>query len=226
MSPFGVPTSFDLKTQTSHDVEGGIRASAGPVTWQTSVYYMELENELHFSPATFTNTNLDPTQRYGVENILTWRVADYLRLKAGLAYTRSKFREGPFAGNDVPLVSPWTGSVAVSWDIYQKYLVLDAVARFFSNRRMDNDQRQRPAVDPGADCGRRAHRRRDRQVLLVGLGAERVQHALFRLRDRERVHVRESTALIRCRAAPSWCGRGCSSEAYANKRRAAGPPGC
>ena len=108
-SPFGVPTAFDLKTQTSHDFEGGIRANAGPLSWQTSVYYMELENELHFSPATFTNTNLDPTLRYGVENILTWRVADNLRLKGGLAYTRSKFREGPFAGNDVPLVSPWTG---------------------------------------------------------------------------------------------------------------------
>ena len=139
-SPFGVATAFDLKTQTSHDVEGGIRASAGPLTWQTSIYFMDLENELQFSPATFTNTNLDPTRRYGVENIVTWRVADYLRFKAGLAYTRSQFRAGLFAGNDVPLVSPWTGSVAVSWDIYRKYLVLDAVARFFSNRRMDNDQ--------------------------------------------------------------------------------------
>ena len=139
-SPFGVATAFDLKTQTSHDVEGGIRASAGPLTWQISAYYMALNNELHFSPATFTNTNLDPTKRYGVENIVTWRVVEYLRVKAGLAYTRSLFREGPFAGNDVPLVSPWTGSFAVSWDIYQKYLVLDAVTRFFSNRRMDNDQ--------------------------------------------------------------------------------------
>ena len=37
----------------------------------------------------------------------------------------------------------------MSWDIYQKYLVLDAVARFFSTRRMDNDQAQRPAEDPG-----------------------------------------------------------------------------
>jgi iron complex outermembrane receptor protein len=140
MSPFGAPTSFDLKTQTSHDFEGGIRTSNGPLTWQISAYYMLLENELHFSPATFTNTNLDPTRRYGVENIVTWRVSEDLRLKAGVAYTRAQFREGPFAGNDVPLVSPWTGSVAVSWDIYRKYLVLDAVARFFSNRRMDNDQ--------------------------------------------------------------------------------------
>ena len=35
----------------------------------------------------------------------------------------------------------------------------------------------------------------------------------------------EPTARIRCPDAHSWRGRGCSSE-YANKRRAAGPPGC
>jgi iron complex outermembrane receptor protein len=144
-----VPTSFDLKTQTSHDVEGGLRASAGPLTWQISGYVMDLVNELHFSPATFTNTNLDPTRRYGVENIVVWQVASYLRLKAGLAYTRAIFREGPFEGNDVPLVSPWTGSAAVSWDIYQKYVVLDAVARMFSSRRMDNDQANFQPKIPG-----------------------------------------------------------------------------
>jgi iron complex outermembrane receptor protein len=149
MSPFGVPTTFDLKTQTSHDVEAGIRAGAGPVTWQTSAYVMDLTNELQFSPATFTNTNLDPTRRYGLETIVSWRVSDSLRLKGGLAYTRAKFREGLFSGNDVPLVSPWTGSLAVSWDIYRKYLVLDAVARFFSNRRMDNDQANVQPFIPG-----------------------------------------------------------------------------
>ncbi|WP_291854658.1 TonB-dependent receptor [Bradyrhizobium sp.] len=149
MSPFGVATSFNLKTQTSHDVEGGIRASAGSFTWQTSLYVMALKDELHFSPATFTNTNLDPTRRVGVENVLTWRASEALRFKAGLAYTRATFREGPFAGNDVPLVSPWTGSVAVSWDIYRKYLVLDAVARVFSNRRMDNDQNNVQPPIPG-----------------------------------------------------------------------------
>ena len=140
MSPFGTPTSFDLKTQTSHDVEGGVRVRYGAFTLQSSVYEMWLQDELFFSPATFTNINLDPTKRYGVENIATWQATETVRFKAGLAYTRSQFREGPFAGNDVPLVSPWTGSGAVSWDIYQRYLVFDAVARFYSSRFMDGDQ--------------------------------------------------------------------------------------
>jgi iron complex outermembrane receptor protein len=149
MAPFGVPTNFDLKTQTSRDVEGGARLSFGRFTLQSSVYDMELMNELFFSPATFTNLNLDPTRRYGFENIAAWNATDALRFKAGLAYTRSVFREGPFAGNDVPLVSPWTGSAGVSWDVYKKFVTIDAAARFFSARRMDNDSANQQLLIPG-----------------------------------------------------------------------------
>src|SRR5262249_6425591 len=60
-SGFGIPTNFDLKTQTSHDVEGGVRWRYGAFSLQTSVYDMRLRNELFFSPATFTNVNSRPT---------------------------------------------------------------------------------------------------------------------------------------------------------------------
>ena len=135
----GDPTNFALRTQTSQDIEGGIRSKFGPVTVQSSLYRMWLRDEIFFSPAKFINTNLDPTLRYGWENIASWRVSDTLRLKAGLAYTRSVFREGPFAGADVPLVSRWTGSAGVSYDIYKQYLVFDAGVRFVGTKRMDND---------------------------------------------------------------------------------------
>ena len=110
---------------------------------------MDLENELHFSPATFTNTNLDPTARYGVENIADLAGGGYLRFKAGLAYTRAIFREGRSPATTCRWCRPGPAASAVSWDIYQKYLVLDAVARFFSARRMDNDQANFQPLIPG-----------------------------------------------------------------------------
>jgi iron complex outermembrane receptor protein len=61
-------------------------------------------------------------------------------LRGGAAYTRAVFREGPFAGNDVPLVSRYTASGGVSWNIWQNYLVADATVRAWSERFMDNDQ--------------------------------------------------------------------------------------
>ena len=61
-------------------------------------------------------------------------------LRGGVAYTRAVFREGPFAGNDVPLVSRYTASGGVTWNIWQNYLVVDATVRAWSERFMDNDQ--------------------------------------------------------------------------------------
>ncbi|MEH2514455.1 iron complex outermembrane receptor protein [Bradyrhizobium sp. AZCC 1610] len=138
--PFFVPGTFQLKTQTSHDVEGGFRVKAGAFQMQSSIYNMDLENEIHFIPALFFNVNLDPTRRYGSETSASLRVSDTLSLRAGAAYTRAVFREGPFAGNDVPLVSRYTAMGGVTWNIWQNYLVFDATLRAWSERIMDNDQ--------------------------------------------------------------------------------------
>jgi iron complex outermembrane receptor protein len=138
--PFFVPGTFQLKTQTSHDIEGGFRIKSGGFQMQSSIYNMDLENEIHFIPALFYNVNLGPTRRYGSETSASLRVSDTVTLRGGVAYTRAVFREGEFAGNDVPLVSRYTASGGVTWNIWQNYLVLDATVRAWSERFMDNDQ--------------------------------------------------------------------------------------
>jgi iron complex outermembrane recepter protein len=137
----GFPTNFNLKTQTSRDAEAGFRVTWGRMTWQSSAYVMDITNEIMFSPDTFSNVNLDPTRRRGVETTATYRLSDSVRLTGGFAYTRATFREGGNQGNDVPLVARWTGSAGVSWDVWRKWMTVDVVARFVGNRRMDNDQR-------------------------------------------------------------------------------------
>jgi iron complex outermembrane receptor protein len=62
---------------------------------------------------------------------------------------RAIFREGRYAGNDIPLVSRWSGNAGLSWQIVQKLLALDITARFFSSRRMDNDQLNIQPLIPG-----------------------------------------------------------------------------
>jgi len=135
-----IPGDFKLKTQTSHDIEGGFRIKSGGFQMQTSVYTMDLENEIHFNPVLFFNTNLDPTRRSGMETAASYRFSDSLLVRGGFAFTRAVFREGPFAGHDIPLVSPVTASAGVTWNIWQNYLVLDATLRGWSERVMDNDQ--------------------------------------------------------------------------------------
>ena len=118
---------------------------------QSSIYDMDLTNEIHFDPVNFFNYNLDPTRRYGSETNATYRATDTLLFRGGFAYTRAVFREGPFAGNDIPLVSRYTANAGVSWNIWQKYLVADATVRYWSSRRMDNDQLNiQPLIPPNA----------------------------------------------------------------------------
>ena len=141
-NPFDVvvPPNLNLKTQTSYDVENGLRVTLGKFNFQTTGYIMELNNEIHFIPALFANVNLDPTQRMGWENSATYQLSDDVRVRAGVAYTRATFREGQFAGKEIPLVAPWSGYTGLTWDIAKKLLVLDVTATFWSDRRMDNDQ--------------------------------------------------------------------------------------
>ena len=143
-----IPGNFTLKTQTSRDVEGGFRIRTGLLQVQSSIYNMDLVNEIHFDPVNFFNVNLDPTRRYGSETSTSVRVSDSLLFRSGFAYTRAIFREGPFAGNDVPLVSRYTANAGVTWNVWQKYLVVDATVRGWSERRTDNDQRNRQPLIP------------------------------------------------------------------------------
>ena len=139
-SPIFTVTNFDLRTQKSHDWETGVRLHFGGVEIQSSYYDMQLTDEIHFSPLTFTNTNLDPTRRQGVETIATWQATRDVRLRGNLTYIDAEFRAGPLAGNEVPEVSPWTANAGVSWNIFGPKLWLDADLRFFSQRYLDGDE--------------------------------------------------------------------------------------
>ncbi|HEY8579160.1 MAG TPA: TonB-dependent receptor [Beijerinckiaceae bacterium] len=144
-----IPTTFDLRTQTSQDYEAGARGRWGAFDLQGSAYWMDLRNEIHYSPATFSNVNLDPTRRRGVELIGGWQATETLRLKAGYAYTRATFREGVFAGRDVPLVSRDTASLGFDWSVWDRALVVSGAARYVGARRMDNDQANLQPKIPG-----------------------------------------------------------------------------
>ena len=145
-SPTFLPTDFDLRTQKSHDWEAGLRFRFGPFSLQSSYYHMELTDEIHFDPVNFLNTNLDPTRRQGVETIASFQVTREVRLRGNLTYTDAEFRAGPFAGNKVPMVSPWTGNAGVSWNILGPQLWIDAGVRYFSERYLDGNEINANAV--------------------------------------------------------------------------------
>jgi iron complex outermembrane receptor protein len=146
-----------LEPQTARAAELGVEYESRRVRARTSVYQMDLENEIYFSPLVGffgTNVNLSPTRRRGVEFEGAWRASDAVDLHAGLAWLQARFRSGTFggvdvSGNDVPLVPNLLATVGVSWT-YAPRSRASLNARYVGEQRFDNDQanvfgRQQPA---------------------------------------------------------------------------------
>lgn len=136
---FGAMEFSVIEPQTSEHVDLGIEYEADNISGSISAYYMDIENEIHFDPITFTNINLDPTKRKGIETTVEIRPLPELSIRGNYAYIDSEFDEGPFDGNEVPLVAKHTASISANWDI-NSIFTLSTIWRYVGEKRFDNDQ--------------------------------------------------------------------------------------
>ena len=133
-----------LEPQTSRDRELGLDIRLGPGVYRLALYHMDLDNELYFDPATFTNRNLPPTRRYGVEAESRWRAAGALEYFVNYTYAVSEFRSGsiggvPIAGNAVPLVPRHAANAGAGWAFAPRARA-DIVASYVGEQVFDADE--------------------------------------------------------------------------------------
>jgi len=128
-----------LRPQTSDNLDVGLKFKTNKLDLQSGIYYMRLKNEIHFNPVTFTNINLDPTRRFGLEISSQYQLSRNFKINANLAFSRSEFRQGSFAGNDVPLAPEKTAAVSALWNIKPDVL-LSSTLNYVGKKRFDNDQ--------------------------------------------------------------------------------------
>jgi len=133
-----------LMPQTAEGVEGGLEVQRGGLSARAAVYQIDLENEIYFSPLTFSNINLQPTQRRGLELEARWRATQTFDLRASAAWIDARFREGVYGGTDVtgkkvPLVPERLATAGASWLFLPKSR-LNFNVRYVGQERFDNDQ--------------------------------------------------------------------------------------
>lgn len=138
------PTTFarvfsPLQPQTGNGVDLGTQYKQGRYSGTANAYYMRLKNEIHYNPATFENVNLDPTERYGVELSGMVDINDRFSLQGNYTYLRARFTDGPFAGNNVPLVPENKASLAGTWRAAPTTELIVAV-NYVDKKFFDNDQ--------------------------------------------------------------------------------------
>ncbi|MED5339069.1 MAG: TonB-dependent receptor [Pseudomonadota bacterium] len=151
-------TTFKLKTQRSWDLEGGIKHHIGSINLQSSAYAMWIRNEIHLDARkdSFlgTNVNLHKTRRYGFENAIEYQLLKDFSINGNINYTRAQFQccdinDGlKLDGNDLPLISKWTGNLYAKWQI-SEYTTMAVNTSFVGSRKFDNDQEEFHTKIPG-----------------------------------------------------------------------------
>ncbi len=95
--------------------EIGASFTQGELRGKASLYQLKLTDEIGFDGAAFANVNLAPTRRNGVETELDWHLAANLRARFSYTYTDAIFRDGAYAGKQVPLVPHNKTSAQLTW---------------------------------------------------------------------------------------------------------------
>jgi len=121
-----------------------LEVERGGLRGRVAAFQTDLENEIYFSPLTFSNLNLEPTRRRGVEVEALWRVLQSLDLRAGATWLDARFRSGVYggvdvSGNQVPLVPERIFTAGASW-VFLPRSRANLNWRYVGPQRFDNDQ--------------------------------------------------------------------------------------
>ena len=135
----GNPTfAGNLKPQTGTLGEIGGSLALGPVTGRAALYLMNLNDEIAFDGAVFSNVNLAPTRRQGLELEADWRIVPSLLARVSYTYAASTFRDGIYDGNQVPLVPKNKAALRLSWD-GDSFGQYTAIANYVGQRYYSGD---------------------------------------------------------------------------------------
>jgi len=133
-----------LEPQISRDHEIGYEYRNSMGRLRVSTYLNDLKNEIHFFAPSFSNINLPPTRRKGLELEGRMTLTKALGISANVSFVSARFRDGVIAGTSVkgkaiPLVPEYTANFGMSWnisDMTRAGVMLNHVGR----QRFDNDQ--------------------------------------------------------------------------------------
>jgi iron complex outermembrane receptor protein len=104
---FGGTFNAFISPEKVKTVTLGVNHLQGSHRLKLAVFRANLKNEIYFNPATFVNTNIDQSHKYGLELQDSWRIRQDLNLRTGYTYTRAIIDQansggGAFDGKDLP----------------------------------------------------------------------------------------------------------------------------
>lgn len=150
--PFYDPLVTLLEPQASRDHEIGAEYRRGGGRLRASYFLYDLDNEIYYFAPSFSNINLPPTRRQGVELDARAPLAATIATFASYTATDASFRDGVIGGVDVrgkeiPLVPRATAAAGFAWRVVPSTQITGLV-RHVGRQRYDNDQSNTFALMP------------------------------------------------------------------------------
>jgi iron complex outermembrane receptor protein len=149
-NPVGNSNLYDnvpLLPQTSKDLEAGINYKTQHNTLSVNYFYSTIINEIAYDPSQ-GSINLDPTMRRGVGFHDKTELSQNFDLKLNVQYVNAIFRQGAYAGNEIPNVSPVNGNLSVDYKVNREQ-TFTATTRFAQSKYMSGDYSNDMAKTPG-----------------------------------------------------------------------------
>ena len=127
-----------LVPQTSRDQEVGLRRQYALGRYEIRAYRSELTHEIGYDPNIANpafwnpanlgaNVNFDPTRRQGVELDGERKLSAALKWRGNLAWRSAQFREGIYAGKQVPLVPAKVLAMGLDWQLAPEHKISGGV---------------------------------------------------------------------------------------------------
>ncbi len=133
------PSQGPLRPQRNSDREVGVKWAQGAQSATVRYFTQKTRDEIAFDMLAYANTNIDPTQRKGVEAEGRWQATQRLSVSTAVQQLTARFREGVNAGKEMVLVAPRSATLRASWRI-DDHQTLDAGVQFLAASRYGGDE--------------------------------------------------------------------------------------
>ncbi len=134
----GIDTT--LKPQEAKDYEIGIKHRFNSrLKADLTIFRMDIENELYYDYASYSNKNYDKTRHEGGELGLEAGLGRNFILTGNYSYTRGLFHGGAYAGKTIPMVPRDKASAGLSY-LFAKGARINFTGNYVGERFFINDQ--------------------------------------------------------------------------------------
>jgi iron complex outermembrane receptor protein len=129
-----------LKPQEAKNYEIGLKHRFNPgLKTELTFFRMDVENELYYDYASYSNKNYDKTRHDGMELAFDAMLTKNIGLSCNYTYTKALFRGGIYDEKTIPMVPRNKGKIGIKY-LFNDKITVNLLTNYVGERYFINDQ--------------------------------------------------------------------------------------